>query len=741
MAEEKATSSTIQPKVLPPLQTREELAEFLGLPLKTLTFILYNADKPRSSYYSVRTHKKSSGGVRLIHAVGEPLKKLQRTTLKRLTAYVGPSKYAHGFVPEHSIVTNARHHVRKKLVVKFDIKDFFPSITFQRIRGMLCGFPFSFGTEVATTIAQMACLEGPAYGLPQGGALSPFLSNMVCRRLDTLLAAIARQHRCTFTRYADDVTLSTNDIHRLQISTLIKDVHAAFVAEGFIPNVLKTRVMRRWERQVVTGVIVNDGLNVNRQYINNLRATLFNCRQQSIESQICRTREPRDPRTSRHTISRGPDGKWRIGTREVLEEEAVRAFLRHLLGKILFIGQVVGKPVDGTPGAMLGRHRVYQSLLCDFYHLVKKRPKLGRFREIVRNLMTIWPELEKDLEADDKRFAIRRKTLEEYRRSPEFAANRAELDGATTIQSLDTFRLRMAKTDPRFVLQLKADITAAHAELIEILSYPRVSPVAFHNVVHSFRQSSDGRLGELTHTHQCDDDSPLTGARALGIIESEYDSRYYYLPEGFRRKVCDPFLDALAAVAIDLQPDEVLSPPDHPSLADACSKFKESTRLGGDGPGITSIKRLILAIAEDPNRVEPSGKKLELHVASFPTIYTSVPHVRRGLSAIIESMHKHAEGGLVRINSRVIEHDSQLELTIESECLQPLGEMPGRQFAHGKLRRAISSLNGICAYFVSAQFSDGQSYEVNMLADSAPQPLQKSVNSFRHRLVFSLPSE
>jgi RNA-directed DNA polymerase len=167
-------------------QSRTDLAEYLKIPLKRLTYCLYKTS--RESAYERIDLPKSSGGVRTIHAVSGPIKGLQRTALDRLQEDFKPTAYAHGFSPEKSIFTNAYVHQRSKIILRIDLKDFFPSINFGRVRGMFMGPPFKFGEEAATAMAQMSCLAGSEDTLPQGGVLSPYIANMLCRRLDARLA-------------------------------------------------------------------------------------------------------------------------------------------------------------------------------------------------------------------------------------------------------------------------------------------------------------------------------------------------------------------------------------------------------------------------------------------------------------------------------------------------------------------------------------------------------------------------
>ena len=126
----------------------------------------------------------------------------------------------------------------------------------------------------ATILSQICCLDnnGP---IPQGGITSPFISNMICRRLDRTIFDLAQGFGMNYTRYADDITLSTNK--HVDIKKINKQVEYVANAEGFKINKKKTRVLKKGQRQVVTGIIVNDGLNVNRKYIRNLKSLIYNC--------------------------------------------------------------------------------------------------------------------------------------------------------------------------------------------------------------------------------------------------------------------------------------------------------------------------------------------------------------------------------------------------------------------------------------------------------------------------------
>ena len=173
-------------------------------------------------------------------------------------------------------MTNARPHVGKKIVLRFDIKDCFPAIHFGRVRGLLLALGYSY--PVAATLAalmtdlprQAVLAEGRKYYSPigprvcvQGSPTSPGLSNAVLLRLDRRLAGFASMRNFAYSRYADDLTFSGNDL--AQIGSFLRAVPRIVAAEGFAINRKKTRVMREGSRQTVTGVVVNESLGLSRR--------------------------------------------------------------------------------------------------------------------------------------------------------------------------------------------------------------------------------------------------------------------------------------------------------------------------------------------------------------------------------------------------------------------------------------------------------------------------------------------
>lgn len=186
------------------MRTEADVATFLGVTVKALRYFLYSTRRPVYKRFSL---VKKSGGTRSIAVPPAEVAGFQARLLGCMTPMAPPKSSCHGFAIGRSVASNARSHVGKNLVLNFDVKDFFPSINFGRVRGIFGAHPFGFPPTVATVLAQICCAQTV---LPQGAATSPILANLVCRGLDNDLSRLARRHRCTYTRYADDITFSTS---------------------------------------------------------------------------------------------------------------------------------------------------------------------------------------------------------------------------------------------------------------------------------------------------------------------------------------------------------------------------------------------------------------------------------------------------------------------------------------------------------------------------------------------------
>ena len=220
----------------------------------------------------------------MITAPVTALKLIQSKLAQVLSLVYEPKPSVHGFIRDRSIISNARPHRVRRYVLNVDLRDFFPSINFGRVRGLFMARPYQITSDAATVLAQICCFDNQ---LPQGAPTSPVVSNMICNRMDTQLQQLAGANRCFYTRYVDDLTFSSSEPQfpsnlaspdddgttgRYRPGT---DLERVVQDNGFTINPTKVRLQIRPSRQVVTGLTVNNArLNVSRRHVRQIRAML-----------------------------------------------------------------------------------------------------------------------------------------------------------------------------------------------------------------------------------------------------------------------------------------------------------------------------------------------------------------------------------------------------------------------------------------------------------------------------------
>ena len=289
---------------VPELTTPGMLAGRLGVGPGRLDWLCDRRGLERRSPVGLRRYDdrwvpKRHGRARLVEAPRPLRERAQRRVLDGLLAAIPPHEAAHGFRPGRSIASNAAAHVGRAVVVRLDLRDFFPTIGAGRVAAVFrtAGYP----DEVARLLAGLctnAAPAGPMGGpgappsptersrmrqlyetphLPRGAPSSPWLANLCGRRLDRRLVGLARSAGASYTRYADDLIFSGDDAFARRAARFAAHAAALAIEEGFAPNLRKLRIMRRGSRQLVAGVLVNDRPNAPRAEFDALKATLRNC--------------------------------------------------------------------------------------------------------------------------------------------------------------------------------------------------------------------------------------------------------------------------------------------------------------------------------------------------------------------------------------------------------------------------------------------------------------------------------
>lgn len=280
---------------LPHIESPAELARALNIELGELRFLSYFRKHARFIHYRRFNIPKKNGQPRPIWAPLPRLAAAQRWIADNIASQLPGHPAAHGFKKSRSILSSARNHVGSRIVICFDLRDFFPSITFRRVKGLLrhAGYPEQVAVLLAAICTEApreeATLDGDTYllavgqrALPQGAPSSPAFSNAVCRRLDTRLSVLAARNHWRYSRYADDLTFSYPALRDDDpgVGAIMAATRHIVADEGFEINEAKTRVLRAGSRQAVTGLVVNGAAppRVPRKVRRMLRAAAHNAK-------------------------------------------------------------------------------------------------------------------------------------------------------------------------------------------------------------------------------------------------------------------------------------------------------------------------------------------------------------------------------------------------------------------------------------------------------------------------------
>lgn len=309
------------------IKSVDDLAAYFGYTRQQLDYILYAMLDEKK--YKVFHIKKRNGSTRVIHSPNGPIRKLQKRLKATLDEIYQPKSCVHGYITNRGIKSNATKHTRKKWVARIDLKDFFPSIHYGRVFGMFKSKPFNFTPDIAKRLAAMCCHDK---FVPQGAITSPVISNIICSRLDLEIMKLCINQKIYYTRYADDLILSTN---REEFpSDFLSNIDGKIIAgatlesvikgNGFEINTDKNSLISSKSRQMVTGVVVNRKLNVTKTYTRQLKGILHAWEIYGKESVEKRFFEKYDKRN------------------RIQDEHHVLSFDHIVRGKILHIASIKG---------------------------------------------------------------------------------------------------------------------------------------------------------------------------------------------------------------------------------------------------------------------------------------------------------------------------------------------------------------------------------------------------------------
>ncbi|WP_196893987.1 retron St85 family RNA-directed DNA polymerase [Aureivirga marina] len=283
--EERLTSTS-----LPVISDLKELEVKSNITAKHWQWLAFYKKVSNIDHYNRFTIPKKNGDVRKISAPKKRLRVAQEWIQNEILSKIELHEKAYAYRKNISIVDNAKLHQNAKVVVRIDLKDFFPSIKFNRVKGLFKSFGYSealatiFASVCTDSVMVKAQMSEKVYHvsmgnkfLPQGACTSPALTNIICKKMDKRIENFTKKNGIRYTRYADDLVFSTED-ENINLKSFFSWIHRIIKEEGFQINNEKTRVMRPNQRQAVTGIIINEGgdIRISRKDIRKFRAFIHN---------------------------------------------------------------------------------------------------------------------------------------------------------------------------------------------------------------------------------------------------------------------------------------------------------------------------------------------------------------------------------------------------------------------------------------------------------------------------------
>ena len=240
----------------------KDIALLVKVPLERLTWIVEH----RTGLYGRFAQPKKKGGQRIITPPCKELRDIQYRIKEYIEKKIRWPQHLHGGIEGRSVITNARPHIGQTVVANFDIKDFFPSTSENRVVRLLQDA--GMASKVAELTAALCCFERQ---LPQGSPTSTCLANLAFTPLDTSLLSLVRRHRFVYTRFVDDLTISGGDALRSFKGTVNQEIRLG----GYSTSLAV--LIGRDEPQVVTGIVVNEKMRPSTDFIQQLKRDIRDC--------------------------------------------------------------------------------------------------------------------------------------------------------------------------------------------------------------------------------------------------------------------------------------------------------------------------------------------------------------------------------------------------------------------------------------------------------------------------------
>ncbi|WP_417854630.1 retron St85 family RNA-directed DNA polymerase [Xanthomarina gelatinilytica] len=233
--------------------------------------------KYSDAYYRYYKIPKKNGGTRTIQEPLPNLKDIQHWILKNILYKIHSSNYAKAYIKNKGLKENLKFHKNQLKIFSIDIKDFFPTINYEKV--YLVFKEVGYSDTISKYLAKLCCLNE---SLPQGAPTSPYISNLVMRNIDNRIGSYCLEREIRFTRYADDLTFS-GDFDETELNQFVIEL---LNDEGFELNDSKTKSMFKSQRQIVTGVIVNEKIQLPKEKRRKIRQTLYFINKFGLDSHI-----------------------------------------------------------------------------------------------------------------------------------------------------------------------------------------------------------------------------------------------------------------------------------------------------------------------------------------------------------------------------------------------------------------------------------------------------------------------
>lgn len=284
------------------------LLEGTNIPKEKALKCIYAVSNHIEEHYREVFLPKKKGGRRKLLVPDYLLHTMQKNILRKLFSEEKVSKYAKAYCKGSRIRDNAQVHVRAETILELDIKDFFENITYIMVYQSAFSGEY-YPPAVRTLLTRLCCYKDY---LPQGAPTSPMISNLVLFSFDEYMGKWCEEREIRYTRYCDDMTFSGN----FDVREVKQKVRNYLLVLGFELNLKKTKVLKPYHRQAVTGIVVNEKAQVSKTYRRNVRQAVYYCEKYGVQEHL-----------------------QRIGAQMWLQKGEER-YLQHLMGKVNYILQV-----------------------------------------------------------------------------------------------------------------------------------------------------------------------------------------------------------------------------------------------------------------------------------------------------------------------------------------------------------------------------------------------------------------